>query len=292
MVSFFSENYYIYHYSNVFSNAFIFMIILILVSIFLPFFTNIGVLDKFWKPNMTYTGHPVIVYNDKYYLEITDKNDKNHRYSFDDKFAEEDAFGVSFDAQYDNNNELKSITFTIEINKDIQITDLKFYFFFDCYITEDVNFHIKSKAHVFYSNDYPFSSFISTGDLVFMQNKGLEEKYFMENKDDNNDFDNEINAITTNYFSRNDDYYFDYKKNIVAVENTNTQKINLIITVNIPYNQEINVLLPNYTNLKNKWVLYSILFFPTLFVCFWLMGIVINNKIFKTRIRSDIPLKI
>ena len=126
-----------------------------------------------------------------------------------------------------------------------------------------------------------------------MQNKGLEETYFMDNEDTNTDLESEINAIITDYFSRNDYYYFEYKKNIISAKSpTNSDELSLTITVNIPYYQEIIVQLPNYTNLKNKWVLFSILFFPTVFVCFWLMGIVINNKIFKTRIRSDIPLKI
>ena len=39
-------------------------------------------------------------------------------------------------------------------------------------------------------------------------------------------------------------------------------------------------------------LLYSMLFFPTLFVCYWLMGLVIDNQIFKTRIKSDIPIKL
>lgn len=293
MVSFFSENYYIYHYSNIFSNAFIYMIILILISIFLPFFTNLGVLDKFWKPNMIYTDHPIIKYNDEFYLEIIDNMGTNHRFSSDERFTNNDNFGISFEPQYDSDNELKSITFTINNPSITSIKDLKFFFFFDCYITEDVNFHIRSKAHVFYSSDNPFSEFESSGDLNFMQNKGLEETYFMDNEDTNTDLESEINAIINDYFSRNDYYYFEYKKNIISAKNpSNSDELSLIITVNIPYYQEIIVQLPNYTNLKNKWVLFSILFFPTVFVCFWLMGIVINNKIFKTRIRSDIPLKI
>ena len=74
MVYFFSENYYRYHYSNTISTAFIFMVVLILFSILLPFFTNIGVLDKFCKPSMVYTDHPIVQFNDEFLLEISDLN--------------------------------------------------------------------------------------------------------------------------------------------------------------------------------------------------------------------------
>ena len=42
-----------------------------------------------------------------------------------------------------------------------------------------------------------------------MQNKGLEETYFMDNEDTNTDIENEINPIINDYFSRNDYYYFE-----------------------------------------------------------------------------------
>ena len=74
MVSFFSENYYAYHYSNVFSNAFIFMVVLIIISILLPFFTNIGVLDKFWKPITVFTDHPIVQFKNEFNIALSGGN--------------------------------------------------------------------------------------------------------------------------------------------------------------------------------------------------------------------------
>ena len=277
MVSFFSENYYIYHYSNICSNSFIFMIILILFSIFLPFFTNIGVLDKFWKPNKAYTDNPDIHFNNQQYLiQITDGN------------------GITSDEtdnppSFEENEKVVQITGIIQNSN---IHQIKFFFFFD-YSIANVNFHIRSKIHIFYSSDRSMSNIMFDGDLIFKQNKGLLETYFTDKDNTENYEGDEIEKIRNDPFSRDDDYYFEYKLNTKNIEISRTAtRLEYTITINKPYYQDIIVQLPNYTNLKNKWVLYSILFFPTLYVCYWLMGIVINNKIFKTRIKSDIPLKI
>ena len=130
------------------------------------------------------------------------------------------------------------------------------------------------------------------GDLIFKQNKGLLETYFTDKGNTENYEDDEIEKIRNYPFSRDDDYYFEYKVNSKTIGFEGTNPFRFEITIYKPYYQDIIIQLPNYTNLKNKWILYSILFFPTLYVCYWLMGIVINNKIFKTRIKSDIPLKI
>ena len=71
MVSFFSENYYIYHYSNSCSLAFIFMVVLIIFTILLPYFTNFGPLEKFWMPNTLFTDHPIVQFKDEFLLELT-----------------------------------------------------------------------------------------------------------------------------------------------------------------------------------------------------------------------------
>ena len=71
MVSFFSENYYTYHYSNSCSLAYIFMVVLILFVILLPFFTNFSPLDKFWLPNTIFTDHPIVQFNDQFFIELT-----------------------------------------------------------------------------------------------------------------------------------------------------------------------------------------------------------------------------
>ena len=116
MVSFFSENYYIYHYSNICSNSFIFMIILILFSIFLPFFTNIGVLDKFWKPNKIYTDHPIYTFYEQYYMQIIYRSGKTLE-------------GISpFTSFQDNDDEIK---LEGEINKDNSdpISQVRLFFF-------------------------------------------------------------------------------------------------------------------------------------------------------------------
>ena len=71
MVSFFSENYYIYHYSNSCSLAYISMIILILFTILLPFFTSFSSLEKFWLPNTIFTDHPIVQFKDEFFIELT-----------------------------------------------------------------------------------------------------------------------------------------------------------------------------------------------------------------------------
>jgi hypothetical protein len=159
-------------------------------------------------------------------------------------------------------------------------------------MTEDVNIHLRSKAHMFYSSNDPIKKFNSNGDLILKQNIGLTESYFMKNQGTGLSFEEEIGVISNDPFDRNDNYYFEYKKTDILVKTGNENNLEIEININIPYYQEIIVELPNYTNLKNKWVLYSILFFPTVFVCYCLMEMVIKNQIFKTRIKSDIPIKL
>ena len=308
MVSFFSENYYIYHYSNVCSNAFLFMVVLILFSILLPFFTNLGVLDKFWKPKKVFTDHPIVQYNDDFFIELIYYSNEGETSQLDkNKLSDDIAIINSINIQteeYSNKDIINKIKFKININHGNQhIKEIKFYIFFDYYMTEDVNIHLRSKAHVFYLSDSPepteetqregIIKFVSNGDLVLKQNKGLVETYFMETQGSSLNYEDEINTVKNDPFHRDDNYYFEYKKTDILVDkSTSTDNLDMEININIPYYQDIIVELPNYTNLKNRWILYSILFFPTVYVCYCLMEMVINNQIFKTRIRSDIPIKI
>lgn len=284
MVSFFSENYYAYHYSNVFSNAFIFMVVLIIFSILLPFFTNIGVLDKFWKPITVFTDHPIVQFKGEYHIVLSNEN------------SEEEFNPIKNNVRIliDEPNE-KKITIKGILNYNIEnVNNIKFYIFFDYYMIEKVNVHIRSKAHIFYSSSKAFSSITADGDLVLKQNQGLVETYFMDNQGTNSDLLHEIEEVRANPFNRDNDYYFEYKKNnIYAIkEESSDNTFQFIFTFNIPDYEDIFVQLPNYTNLKNKWVLYSILFFPTVFVCYKLMELAIENQIFKTRIKSDVPIRI
>jgi hypothetical protein len=280
MVSFFSENYYAYHYSNVFSNAFIFMVVLIIISILLPFFTNIGVLDKFWKPITVFTDHPIVQFKNEFNIVLSGEN------------TPEDFNTLKNNVNYYQieSNEKKIRIFG---NVDYQSAkDIKFFIFFDYYMIDKVNVHIRAKAHIFYSSSDTFSSITTDGDLVLKQNKGLVETYFMDNQGTNSDLETEINEAKENPFSRDSDYYFEYKKNNIYVVKGDGSNLEFDFTFNIPYYEDIFVQLPNYTNLKNKWVLYSILFFPTVFICYKLMELAIENQIFKTRIKSDIPIRI
>ena len=299
MVYFFSENYYKYHYSNTISTAFIFMVVLILFSILLPFFTNIGVLDKFWKPSMVYTDHPIVQFNDEFLLEISDLNGRSSKlYTTKRSDTEAILTSCSFENQdYSNKDVINVIKFKghvsfIKPTENFEVREIKFFIFFDYYMTVDANIHLRSKAHVFYSSNNKFSKFISDGDLMLKQNKGLVETYFIQTEGASN-FEDEIEEVSNDPFSRNDNYYFEYRKNNIFIQRGNANNgLDIEITFNIPYYEDIIVQLPNYTNLKNKWVLYSILFFPTVFVCYKLMEMVINNQIFKTRIKSDIPIKL
>ena len=298
MVYFFSENYYRYHYSNYCSNAFIFMVVLILFAILLPFFTNLGTLDKLWKPNTVFTDHPIVQFNDEFLIQLSGGNISSTLHT--NKLSDDEVIlsSCSIEAQdYSNKDIINVIKFKANIapfKSGTKFNDIKFFIFFDYYLTEDVNFHIRSKAHIFYSNFDSISKFGANGDLILKQNKGLVETYFL--KEQTSDFNEEIHTVLNDPFNRDENYYFEYKTNNIVVnkqqEGTENLGIDIDITINIPYYQDIIVELPHYTNLKNKWVLYSILFFPTLFICYWLMGIVINNQIFKTRIKSDIPIKL
>ena len=281
MVSFFSENYYAYHYSNVFSNAFIFMVVLIIVSILLPFFTNIGVLDKFWKPITVFTDHPIVQFKNEFNIALSGENTP-------------DDFNILKNNLY---FQVESNEKKIRIFGDLlyeKAKEIKFFIFFDYYMIDKVNVHIRSKAHIFYSSIDCFTSITTDGDLVLKQNKGLVETYFMDTQGINSDLETEINEVKENPFSRDSDYYFEYKKNSIHISKggDNETRFTFDFTFNIPYYEDIFVQLPNYTNLKNKWVLYSILFFPTVFICYKLMELAIENQIFKTRIKSDIPIRI
>ena len=281
MVSFFSENYYAYHYSNVFSNAFIFMVVLIIFAILLPFFTNIGVLDKFWKPITVFTDHPIVQFKDEFNIALSDGN------------TPEDFNRLKNNVKYNFESNEKKIRIYGELQYQ-SARDIKFFIFFDYYMIDKVNVHIRSKAHIFYSSTDAFSSIKTDGDLVLKQNKGLVETYFMETQGTNSDLETEINEAKENPFNTDNDYYFEYKKNNIHVSRyvQGETKFTFDFTFNIPYYEDIFVQLPNYTNLKNKWVLYSILFFPTVFICYKLMELAIENQIFKTRIKSDIPIRI
>ena len=280
MVSFFSENYYAYHYSNVFSNAFIFMVVLIIFAILLPFFTNIGVLDKFWKPITVFTDHPIVQFKGEFNIALSDGN------------SPEDFNILKNNVKYSEDKNEKKIR--VYGNLEYQSAkDIKFFIFFDYYMIDKVNVHIRSKAHIFYSSTDTFTYIKTDGDLVLKQNKGLVETYFMETQGTNSDLETEINEAKENPFSTDKDYYFEYKKNNIYVSKVQGEtQFTFDFTFNIPYYEDIFVQLPNYTNLKNKWVLYSILFFPTVFICYKLMELAIENQIFKTRIKSDIPIRI
>ena len=300
MVFFFSENYYKYHYSNACSISFIFMVALILFSILLPFFTNFSSLDKFWHPNTVFTDHPIVQYQNEFLLQLSTSDGKTVNL-YKDNLLDNEVILSSLNIEtqdYSNKDIINCIKFKGSIIDDgnNNFNEIKFFIFFDYYMTENVNFYIRSKAHIFYSlssSQDSISKFKANGDLILKQNKGLIETYFMKNEGKNLTFDEEINEVLNDPFSRDDNYYFEIKKNNIFIERgNNDNEIEFEITVNIPYYQDIIVQLPHYTNLKNKWVLYSMLFFPTLFVCYWLMGLVIDNQIFKTRIKSDIPIKL
>jgi len=259
------------------------MVVLIIFSILLPFFTNIGVLDKFWKPITVFTDHPIIQYNGEYHIILS--GDDSEEFN-----TLKENVRICINEQNEKKITIKGVL-DYSIDK---VKDIKFYIFFDYYMIEKVNVHIRSKAHIFYSSNDPFSSITADGDLVLKQNKGLVETYFMDNQGTNSDLSHEIEEVTANPFNRDNDYYFEYKKNnIYAIKEVSADKtFQFTFTFNIPDYEDIFVQLPNYTNLKNKWVLYSILFFPTVFVCYKLMELAIENQIFKTRIKSDVPIRI
>ena len=193
--------------------------------------------------------------------------------------------------QIKDDSDEKKIRITGKINFQ-SAKEIKLFIFFDYYMIDKVNVHIRSKAHFFYSSSDSFISIKTDGDLVLKQNKGLVETYFMDNQGTNSDLETEINEAKENPFSRDSDYYFEYKKNNIYVVKGDGSNLDFDFTFNIPDYEDIFVQLPNYTNLKNKWVLYSILFFPTVFICYKLMELAIENQIFKTRIKSDIPIRI
>ena len=297
MVSFFSENYYIYHYSNSCSLAFIFMVIFIVFSILLPFFTNFSPLEKFWMPNTVFIDHPIVQFNDNFLIELTFNDSDTIRF-FPSKLIEDGCIlsSSSFEIQdYSNKDIINVIKYKghIQFNDAKIVKDIKFFIFFDYYMTDVVNIRLSSNAHLFYSSNDGFSKIISDNELILKQNRAMTETYFMQEEDINFDLDTEIEKLSNSPFQNDADNYFVLNNNYNFVyKQSNTHSLDLDITINIPYYQEIIIKLPNYTNIKNRWVLYSFLFFPTLFVCYCLLEMFITNGIFKTRIKSDIPIKI
>jgi hypothetical protein len=275
------------------------LVVLIIFSILLPFFTNLGSVDKFWKPNMVYTDHPIIQYNNEFLIQLSNPEGLTVNL-YPNKLLDNNVIlsKINIETQdYSNKDIINIIKLKGHIaTQNFIINEIRFFIFFDYYMIEDAQFHTRSKAHIFYScfnSNEHISKFSSNGDLILKQNKGLVESYFMKTEGDKSSFEDEINEVLNDPFSRNDNYYFKYKKNNIFVhKTTQATGMDFDITFNIPFYQDIIVQLPNYTNLKNKWVLYSILFFPTVFVCYCLMEMVIKNQIFKTRIKSDIPIKL
>ena len=169
MVSFFSENYYIYHYSNSCSLAFIFLVILILFTILLPFFTNFGPLEKFWLPNTIFTDHPIVQFKDEFLIELTFQNDTVRLYPSQLFNGNCLLSSSSFELQdYSNKDIINVIKYKghIQIPVERKVKNVKFYIFFDYYMTDVVNIHMRSKAHLFYSSNDPFSKIISNNDLI------------------------------------------------------------------------------------------------------------------------------
>jgi len=273
------------------------MVVLIIFTILLPYFTNFGPLEKFWMPNTLFTDHPIVQFKDEFLLELTFNDSTTITFNPNQLFDNGCILSSSsFELQdYSNKDIINVIKYKghIQFNSQKNIRELKFFIFFDYYMTEVVNIHLRSKAHLFYSSRDTFSKLISNNDLILKQNKAMTETYFIQEEKISDSFEDEIEEAINEPFKKDDDNYFLLKKNYnFAYKETGPNSLDLDITINIPYYQDIIIQLPNYTNVKNKWVLYSILFFPTLFVCYWLMEIVINNGIFKTRIKSDIPIKI
>ena len=138
MVSFFSENYYIYHYSNSCSLAFIFMVIFIIFSILLPFFTNFGPLEKFWMPNTIFIDHPIVQFKDYFLIEITFSDLTSIRFYQSESSSQlidnsNILSSSSFEAQdYSNKDIINVIKYKGHIQFDgaKTIKDIKFYIFF------------------------------------------------------------------------------------------------------------------------------------------------------------------
>ena len=297
MVSFFSENYYIYHYSNSCSFAFIFLVVLIIFAILLPYFTNFGPLEKFWMPNTIFMDHPIVQFDDEFFIQLTTSDFSTVEFNTNSLINNNFMLSsVNFEVQeYSDKDIINVIKFKGQINRlsvGATIRGIKFYIFFDYYMTDVVNIHQSSSAHLFYSSDDDFSKIVSDNELILKQNEAMVETYFLQ-EEKKKSLEEKINEIKGSPFRQDKDYYFLLKNNYNFVyKESGSDTFDFEITINIPYYQEVIVKLPNYTNIKNKWVLYSILFFPTLLMCYWLMGIAINNGIFKTRIKSDIPIKI
>lgn len=312
MASFFKENYYIYHYSSLCSFASIFLIVLILFSILLPFFTNIGPLESFWGPKKVFTDHPIVQFNNEFLIALTYVKDVSNTFtSYSTSFTQKKTYdqdiiltSISFEAEeYNNKNIYSSIKFKAHlcnITDNIYIKSVKIYLFFDYYMVEDCLVHIRSNVHVPFANAKLDGQHIrkieTSGYMNLKQNKPLVNNYFINEEEEQINFDKEAEDIV-NYPLRdtsNQDYYLEFKKYyfIAQITDQTSSTLDIDVSITIPYYQDIIVALPNYTNLKNLWVVYSMLFFPTLYICYRLMKFVIERQIFKTGIRSDLPIKL
>lgn len=303
MVSFFSENYYAYHYSSPFSLAFFYVLICILFIIFLPFFTNIGTLEIFWKPKVVYTDHPIIQFKDEFVFFVTYQKtgsssiaelspiktfDENIILSLSEFQCEE--YGDT-----DIYNKIKYKGY-ISTSEDVSIKSIKLYFFFDYYLIEDAFILLKTNVHIGYSlkdSSESINKLSSFGTLELVQNKALSDNYFIQSDNfQEKNLKEKITDLEVDVGS--DENYINYKKDYIFIEkgNESRRRIELDISMDIPYYQNIIVELPHFTNLKNKWVIYSILFYPTLYICYSLVKFTFKNQIFKTSIKSELPIKL
>ena len=313
MAAFFTENYYKYHYASVCSFAFIFLIVLILLSILLPFFTNFGSLDVFWGPNKVFTDHPIVQFNNEFLIVLNYTNENSNK-TYKATLTQanlcdenENIIITSLDfekEEYSNKNIYSSIKFKAHLDNlkstdsSIKIVNVQIYFFLDYYMVEDCLVHIRSNIHVPQATALPkqhIRKIESSGYINLKQNEPLVNQYFID--DENKvSFDEEVENILNNPLSdtSSQDYYLEFKKYYFITQKIleSNDVLDIDISMTIPYYQDIIVSLPNYTNLKNKWVLYSMLFFPTLYICYRLMEFVIERQIFKSGIRSELPIKL
>lgn len=309
MAIFFVDNYYNYHYSSLCSLASIYLVVLILFCIFLPFFTSIRSTDKFWKPKQIITDHPIVQFKNEFFTEITLQNIINGDINGDilshlDRASDNLILSsVIFEPyEYSNENIYNKIKFSGHISKldaDKKITEVKIYFFFNYLMTENCKIEVRTFSKIptaIAGNGQYIRKIETNGYINLKQNKALKDNYFINrenNEKDEKTFDEEIDEAL-NAEGGNVDFNLEFKKYYFNVEKVTDagNGLDIDVTINIPYYQDIILELPNYTNLKNRYVMFSIFFFPTLLVCYSLMKFVIEKQIFKTRIRSELPIKL
>ena len=302
-----SESYKAYYYSSVLSFPTIFTLICLILLLVIPFWGQFEGLTTFWGPVTYDYEHPIIQTSNDYIIVVTFNDGETNTISSYPKINEKNTNkillrSISFEKReinsdyiYDDIN-VKANFITFNDNK---ITELKFILLFNYTLNSQANYKFQTAAIVrkqIYSDNSVYN--ITTyGELVLKQKKPFivnidQNKTYLEDYIENNIFNFEdfyrnftYGRDYTAYYKINQEYMYDCNKNQTLGD------LFVNININIPNNQQFWYEMPNYMNLKFKWIEYLALLIPLYFFYNKMQVFNFKNKVFKSQVVSTLPTK-